>query len=410
MCFDFDDNLIKVTDYTIKGKLPDPFLMNDGKRVQSLEDWVVRREEIKKLAIDLQFGPSLPAPEVMDVEPVYVPELAGNCAWYRITCGTKQKTLSFMMTVFKADVTKPCPVMICGDHCFPRIYNREFIHSCTDNGVTLVMFNRTEILPDIAEYNTECMIPGSGEFNKSMDLVKANSEGRVVGPLKDVYSDIEFSTLMGWAWGYSRCVDALEILGLCDESAITFTGHSRGGKACLLAGMLDERASIVNPVSSCAGGCSCYRFSYTAVREDGKVASSEEISNIFLHFPTWMGSGMRKYIDHEDELPFDAHFSEALIAPRTLVITQSASDIMASPLGSYLAVEGAREVYKFLGAEDNLLWYCKRGGHEHTPDDIKKVVNVIRHKKYGEPLEKPFFNLPCKRPDKLFDWSAPERK
>ena len=60
----------------------------------------VRREEIKKLAIDLQFGPSLPAPEVMDVEPVYVPELAGNCAWYRITCGTKQKTLSFMMTVF----------------------------------------------------------------------------------------------------------------------------------------------------------------------------------------------------------------------------------------------------------------------------------------------------------------------
>jgi hypothetical protein len=299
--------------------------------------------------------------------------------------------------------------MICGDHCFTRIYNQDFIKSCTDNGISLVMFNRTEILPDVAEYNTECMVPGSYEFDAAMQLVQANNDGRVVGPLKDVYPDVDFSTLMGWAWGYSRCVDAVKLLGICDESAITFTGHSRGGKACLLAGILDQRASVVNPNASCAGGMSCYRVVYSAIRENGTEATSEEISNIFTHFPTWMGKGMKDYIDNEQNLPFDAHYSSALIAPRTLVISESASDIMASPLGSYQAMLAAKEVYKFLGAEDKIMWYCKKGGHEHTPDDIRRLANVVRNKKYGEPLVGPFNNLPFPEPEKIFDWAAPTK-
>ena len=118
---------------------------------------------------------------------------------------------------------------------------------------------------------------------------------------------------------------------------------------------------------------------------------------------------MKQYVDNEDKLPFDANLTEALIAPRTLLISESASDIMASPLGSYLAMEGAREVYKFLGAEDQILWYCKRGGHDFHTADIKRLVNVLRHKHYGEALEGKFFNLPMKKPDKIFDWSAPKK-
>ena len=38
-------------------------------------------------------------------------------------------------------------------------------------------------------------------------------------------------------------------------SCVTFTGHSRGGKTAALAGVLDERAAIVNPNETCAGSC-----------------------------------------------------------------------------------------------------------------------------------------------------------
>ncbi len=43
---------------------------------------------------------------------------------------------------------------------------------------------------------------------------------------------------------------------------------------------------------------------------------------------------------------------------------------------------GAKKVYKFLGVEDKLLWYFRSGGHFHTVEDIKQLVNVIRNYKY----------------------------
>ena len=64
---------------------------------------------------------------------------------------------------------------------------------------------------------------------------------------------------------------------------------------------------------------------------------------------------MRKYIDKEDELPFDSHYLKAMVAPRVLFVSEAASDIMANPVGLWQTTMGAREVYKFLGAEDKLL-------------------------------------------------------
>ena len=37
-------------------------------------------------------------------------------------------------------------------------------------------------------------------------------EGRRKGQLYDAYPDYTFGAIGAWAWGYSRCVDALEIL------------------------------------------------------------------------------------------------------------------------------------------------------------------------------------------------------
>ena len=210
-----------------------------------------------------------------------------------------------------------------------------------------------------------------------------------------------------WAWGYSRCVDALEKLGIVDMSCVAFTGHSRGGKTAALAGVLDKRAAIVNPNETCAGSCACYRVHMSAVRENGEEARSETLSDLLRNFCFWMGPDMGKYADNEAELPFDAHFIKSLIAPRVLFVSEAASDIWGNPVGSWHTTMAAKEVYKFLGAEDNLLWYYRKGVHSHHHRDLEMLVNVIHHVKYGEELNGCYSKTPFVQPELIFDWKAP---
>lgn len=395
---------IKITEYDLKGKLPDPFVFDNGKKVKSAADWSARREEIYKSAIDLQYGGAVPAPEVLKVEPLYV---AGKRRLnvYRITAGTKEKTLSFNMTVFKAQSNKPLPTVVTGDLCFQYAFDTAYLDAFLNNDINLALFNRTELYPDVAHYNEGSSVEGTREREMLRKIADSMDSGDVKCPIREVYPDMPFSAVSAWAWGYSRCVDALEILGCADMDCIAFTGHSRGGKVAILAGALDTRAAIVNPNATCAGGCSCYRLNIKAICEDGVTeAKSEPLSNIFHHFPTWLGQGMREYIGREDELPFDSHYLKAMVAPRVLFVSEAASDIMANPVGSWQTTMGAKEVYKFLGVEDKLLWHYRSGGHAQTVEDVTLLVNIIKHFKWDEPLSDKYFKAPFELPELAFDW------
>ena len=311
------------------------------------------------------------------------------------------------MTIFKAASDKPLPTVITGDLCFQYAFDTQYLNAFLDNGINFAAFNRTELYPDVAHYNEGSAVQGTREQDMLCEIATSLDEGRVKSPLCEVYPNMPFSATSAWAWGYSRCVDALEILGCADMDCITFTGHSRGGKVAILAGALDSRAAIVNPNATCAGGCSCYRLNIKAICEDGKTEGrSEPLANIFHHFPTWLGAGMRDYIGREDELPFDSHFLKAMVAPRVLFVSEAASDIWANPVGSWQTTMGAMEVYKFLGAEENLLWYYRGGGHAQTVEDVTMLANVIRHFKYGDELCDKYFKAPFEEPPLAFDWRA----
>lgn len=405
------DNLINVTEYNLKGKLPNPFIFDDGTPLSKPEDWDKRRKEIYKTAVELQYGTQPPKPEFFKVEPIYMAGL-GKLNTFRITAGTKGKQTSFTMTVFRTRKAGKFPVVIDGDLCFPYAYNEKWVNHFIDNDINFVTFNRTELWPDIARYNldnamveTDCGLYKSGE-----KIIAAMENGERQGPLAEIYPEYTFGTIGAWAWGYSRCLDALEILDFTDLDCVTFTGHSRGGKTAMLAGALDERAHIVNPNGACAGGCSCYRLQITAIREDGNTETSEPISNIFHHFPMWMGQELRPYIDNEENLPFDAHFLKAMVAPRILFVSEGASDIMSNPIGSWQTTMGAKEVYKFLGCEENLLWYFRRGGHGQNDEDLVQLVNIIKNFYEAQPLNDKFYKLSFKKPELAFDWRAEDYK
>ncbi|MBR6921396.1 MAG: hypothetical protein IKH51_04310, partial [Clostridia bacterium] len=63
-----NENTLKITDYKLLGKLPDPFVFDNGKRLKTPDQWEMRRAEIYKTAVELQYGTQPPKPEYFDVE------------------------------------------------------------------------------------------------------------------------------------------------------------------------------------------------------------------------------------------------------------------------------------------------------------------------------------------------------
>lgn len=400
-----NENTTKIIKYELFDKLPNPFVFDDGTMVKTTDDWEKRRAELYKKTVDLQFGGMPPEPEFLEVEPVCY----GVMDIFKITTGTRNKPITFNMYFFKAcSHSNDAPVIISGDMCFLRMFNKEMIETITGNGINFVMFNRTELAPDVSSYNIEQIENGRNKLGK--EIWESLQSGNCGGQIRKTYPEGSYSAVSAWAWGYSRCVDALEILGNVDLDMIAFTGHSRGAKTAALAGIVDERAKIVNPNATCCGGNSGYRIYIEAEDENGNIKSSERIDNIFKLFPAWLGQDMKQYIGNEQNIPFDSHDFKAMIAPRILLVSEAAHDIMGNPVGSYQTTIAAKEVFKFLGCEENLFWYFREGSHDQTIEDLEQLVNVINHVRSGEEINDKFFKRPFEELESAHDWKAPENK
>lgn len=376
----FNEKIIKITKYDVLGKLPDPFLRADGTRVSSVEEFEEHKKELYKSAVELQYGEIPPEPEFLEVETLYI---GAKTSTYKIITGRQEHPVSFTMIVYRPAATqeKP-PVIIDGDLCFDCAFDKEFLGAVLDENIGFVLFNRTELAHDVQH------------------------EGRL-GQLYECYPEYTFGALAAWAWGYKRCVDALEKLDLFDMDWIAFTGHSRGGKTAALAGIIDQRAKIVMPNETCAGSCSCYRIHLSAITEDGEGWRSETLADLYSRYDFWVGPNMANYTECEEKLPFDAHYIKSLIAPRILIVGEAASDIWSNPVGSWMTSKAAEEVYKLYSCPDNLFWYFRYGYHNHKVEDLKMLVSVIKHKRDGEPLAEGFFDIPFEEPELIYDWRCP---
>ena len=167
-------------------------------------------------------------------------------------------------------------------------------------------------------------------------------------------------------------------------------GHSRGGKAALLAGATDERITLTGANGSGAGGAGCFRF---------QGPGSEALADVVGAFPHWFSPRLKQFAGREDELPIDQHFLKALIAPRALLTTEAMQDHWANPFGAWLSHLAAREVYKFLGVEDRIAIAYRDGGHDHSMADWRTLLDfydtVFRGKARADILQaNPFPDSP----------------
>jgi hypothetical protein len=156
----------------------------------------------------------------------------------------------------------------------------------------------------------------------------------------------DWGALRAWAWGASRALDYFETDPTVNTKQVGLEGHSRYGKATLVAMAYDQRFAIAFVSSSGAGGASLFLRDYGEIVEN--LAGSGEYH--------WMAGNFLKYAGplNWDDLPIDAHELVALCAPRPVFISGGSfnGDAWVDAKGMFLAAVGAGTVYKLLGNKD----------------------------------------------------------
>ena len=186
----------------------------------------------------------------------------------------------------------------------------------------------------------------------------------------------DWGVLSAWGWGMSRVLDYLETDPLVDAKKVAVQGHSRTGKAALVAMAYDERFANGFISSSGQAGAKLHRRKYGETIQN--IAATNEYH--------WMAGNYLKYAANWDALPVDSHELVAMVAPRPVFLSagkgpdlnpdssvkmmepgspgfqasrgpieqQAASinDAWVDAKGTFLAGAGAGPVYRLLGKKD----------------------------------------------------------
>jgi hypothetical protein len=156
----------------------------------------------------------------------------------------------------------------------------------------------------------------------------------------------DWGALRAWAWGASRALDYFETDQAVDAKQMGLEGHSRYGKATLVAMAYDPRFAIAFVSSSGEGGAKIHRRNWGELVEN--VAGTGEYH--------WMAGNFLKYAGplNWNDMPVDSHELVALCAPRPVFISSGATngDGWVDAKGMFLAAAAAGPVYKLLGKND----------------------------------------------------------
>ncbi|WNB86066.1 hypothetical protein [Cellulomonas sp. ATA003] len=204
--------------------------------------------------------------------------------------------------------------------------------------------------------------------------------------------EYDSGTLLGWAWGISRIVDAIKNDAEAansrdlawDQTAVT--GVSRNGKAAVLAAAFDERIAVAAPSDPGGGGLSGFRYStegqmFTYDTPDGfdGIYSRNETVLRAMGMPYWFTSKALDFRpDKAEHAPFDLHAVAALVAPRPLITwTGEAQQAWLNSPSTVVSLQAAREAYELLGAGDDIAWVVRDAAHANQDRDLPDLVAIM---------------------------------
>jgi dienelactone hydrolase len=340
--------------------LPDLLRRDDGSRIGSAAHWQIHAAEKGRQLLQLGYGGMPPRPDRTQAEPLHAIEVArlGGARLSNWRVQSLGPACSFtMQLLLPADAAKS-PVILSGDGCW-RYTTDEVVDELLRRGYALAQFNRVEIVADL--------MPPPPDWRDAGLFAKLPGA--------------HFGAIAAWAWGYQRCVDVLAAMAEIDAAAIAVSGHSRGGKAALLAGATDERIALTHANNSGTGGSASYR-------DPG--AGGESLAQLVAAFPHWMGPELGAFAGRENELPFDQHLLKAMLAPRALLTTDASDDAWANPSGCLHTHQAARQVFRLLGAGERCGIVMREGGHPMRIDDWRALLDFADWQLRGLPRTRVF--------------------
>ena len=390
--FHFFDRHLKtefadVEELPLQKGLPDPFLMPDGKRVQTLQDWRKQREYHKAMLAHYLYGHMPPRPKEIEIKQVGSESIyngRGVEEQYTLAIRRKGKSVTCRFLIVRPSLKKRYPTIIKNDRVsFDASPERSDLSQSFDpgseavkRGYLLCRFHRTDLASDDRE------------------------AGREAG-VYPLYPEYDWGALAVWGWGHGVVLDALDQLGVADMSKVIATGHSRGGKAALCAGIYDDRIAITAPNSSGTGGTGSLRYF-----EEGQ--KPQTIRHHIGKNERWFHPRYFQFADKEDRLPFDAHFAKAVIAPRALVNCHARQDYWANPYGTELTHRAAEVVFEWLDAGDRIGLHWRDGKHAQNKEDWAALLDFADNHFFDKKTDRRFDNWNYPDAELPFDWKAPE--
>ncbi|HTL18497.1 MAG TPA: acetylxylan esterase [Patescibacteria group bacterium] len=372
--------------------LPDPLKMRSGEAIRSKEQWTSqRRPELKALFQQYMYGTIPPTrPIKAKVVGQYADFLQGKATLKLVSiqtgpAGSPQIDLMLVIPNGRKD---PAPVFLavnfCGNQALTDDPRVALAHEWVPNSCKGCTNNRpTEASrgAQAADWPLEDIVRRgfalAAFYHGDIDLDRAEaSEGLYAFLCKENASDnlpVNRGTLIAWAWGFHRCVDYLVTDSDIDSTRIAAVGHSRNGKAALIAAAFDERIAIAYPHQAGCGGSAPSR---------GKVG--ESVKAINDHFPHWFNAAFKQFNDAPEKLPFDQNCLVALCAPRAVLFSAAQEDQWANPAGQFEVLKATDGVYSLLGfpglgvtemppvrqlVGHRLGYYIREGKHSMTADD-----------------------------------------
>ncbi len=405
-----DDSFPSPADLPAQVGLPDPLVMLDGRKVSTREMWInERRPELIRLFQNYMYGQLPPTPEAVSgtVERVDVSSFNGKATLSEVTIrfGLPGVPPIHLMLVVPNQRVAPAPVILgmnylgnhtlvhdqrvrLADNWMPEggagvVENRATeasrgswaeiwrIEEVIDRGYALATFYNGDIDPDTPDRR------GLQRFFPTSDSADA------------------CGTIGAWAWGLQRAVDYLVTAPGIDPRRIVVTGHSRLGKAALLAAAFDARIALAIPHQAGCGGSAPSRARIAIGKPWNSLDTPhtklpETVTDINQKFPHWFNARFKEFNDQPQRLPFDQHCLVALCAPRPVLFTNGRADTWINPAGQLEVLRAAAPVYRLLGAGDfaaeelppdgeltrGVLGYSLRpGGHSLLREDWKTFLD-----------------------------------
>jgi hypothetical protein len=369
-------------------ELPDPLVSFGGKRVTTAAEWEKeRRPELKELFRHYMYGHAPPAPEVHATVERQRPDLFGGKATLRemaLRFGPAGTRPLHLLIVTPNHRAQRAPVFVgpnfCGNHALvddpgvrvPEGWMYPSYPGVVENHATEAGRGMQKDVWNI-EQSVDRGYGVATFYNGDVEPDRPNAPDGVIASYRRAGETYDWGAVAAWAWGISRAVDYLLTDPAIDGKRIAAVGHSRNGKAAMLAAAFDERIALAVPLQAGCGGTSPSR---------GKMG--ESVQKINESFPHWFNEPFKSFNEHPERLAFDQHCLIALAAPRPVLLSNAEEDTWANPQGQFEMLQAADPVYRLLGVEglaakkmpaprelvkSRLGYFIRPGKHSMTLED-----------------------------------------